>query len=110
MKIVLLTFLLTGCVERQELREQACAHIAIRNHLDGVRGTWTHGEHCYARLYNGAVVREHDTGSAVYDLGPDRDHMNGFRCLGACHRENLYDVRISVDQRWCYCRDDKVSD
>lgn len=113
----LLLLALAGCVERQELREQHCAQLAIARHgvhrPDGVYGTWTRGARCNARLWNGRVVHEGKLSGnewLVFDLGADTDKENGFRCLGTCHGRNLYDVRISSDQRFCYCRGDKVSD
>jgi hypothetical protein len=111
--VILCALTLAGCAE-QELREQSCAKLALLRHgphrPTGVYGTWTHGTRCNARLWNGEVVHEGPfDGPVVYDLGPDHGD-NGFECLGKCHRDNFYDVKISADQRYCYCRSDKVSD
>jgi len=58
--------MLLGCVERQELREQHCAHLAIERHgyrpPNGVYGTWTHGDRCYARLWSHTRVFEGHVG------------------------------------------------
>ena len=50
--------LLTGCVERQEIREQHCAHLSIERHGRDTYGTWTHGERCYTRLWDKRRVYE----------------------------------------------------
>jgi len=53
---------LAGCIERQELREQHCARLAIERHgyrlPVGVYGTWTRGAQCYVRLWDHTLVRE----------------------------------------------------
>ncbi len=57
-----LVLLLTGCIYRQEIREQHCAHVAIERHgtktCTGAYYSWTEGERCYTRLYNQTMVYE----------------------------------------------------
>ena len=58
-----LGLLLTGgCIGRQEIRGQHCAHLAIERHGAlppvGAYGAWTHGARCYVHLWNGRRVDE----------------------------------------------------
>ena len=61
-RVLLLLALVVGCIERQELREQHCAQLAIERHgaqpPDGAYGTWTRGERCYTRLWNRKRIYE----------------------------------------------------
>lgn len=57
-----MAFLIMGCVARQEIREQHCAHLALDRHgalqPSGAYGTWTRGRRCSALLWNRRVVNE----------------------------------------------------
>lgn len=53
----------TGCVARQELREQQCAQLALAQHGAhkplGVYGTWvSHGNQCWSHLWDGERLYE----------------------------------------------------
>lgn len=62
MRLVLLTLLLSGCIERQEIREQHCAQVAIERHgvklCSGTYYVWVEGNRCYTRLWNQTTIYE----------------------------------------------------
>lgn len=62
MRVLIALALLSGCLERLELRGQQCAQIAIAQHGFrpplGVYGTWTYGMQCWSRLWTGERVYE----------------------------------------------------
>ncbi len=62
MKLLMIVVILGGCAERDELRGQQCAQIAIKEHgvtgPTGVYGTWINGRKCWSHLRDGERVYE----------------------------------------------------
>ena len=55
--LVIVTALAAGCIARQEIREQHCAHICIDtygvNKQTGIYGSYTKGDRCYCVPWRG---------------------------------------------------------
>lgn len=60
--VIILALFFTGCIPRQEFREQHCAQLALEQHGAhrplGVYGTFTHGAQCWSHLWTGERVYE----------------------------------------------------